>query len=518
MGLNKKTFLYSMIISLIMVALVVGYFTLMLPSLYVDHMEKSNYESIIAVHKGYIKDKSYDNLPVKNPTGSLTLEIPGQGDTLHITGKFFKSDVTIKDEKLREVIDEIRYYLSDYERLDELSEESIDLSLIKEKLLPEDILKDYPLEFNFSGKDAQDSFKEGSSKVHRVSDSLMVFETSTQDEGNNYTSYIAMGKGDDSFIISLLPIMTPQIDEIRPVILGSLPMIAAVVFLLVLIFSKVFSNGIVNPIIDLATYADSVKESNNLELEPLNIEGKDEIAQLGRNLNELYERLRENYKELERKNRALSEENKRQEVFLRASSHQLKTPITAALLLIEGMINEIGKYKNTKEYLPKVKEQLQSMRRIVDDILYLNHCADNLKIEAVDLREILQKSLESYNIQIKDKGLSVKIQGAMGYIETDREILKKIIDNLLCNAVSYTPKGETIEIIFKERQLYLRNYGAYIEEELLQHIYEPFVSGSSKEKGHGLGLYIASYYGKLLDCEIKVDNFSGGVQAELIFN
>ena len=44
--------------------------------------------------------------------------------------------------------------------------------------------------------------------------------------------------------------------------------------------------------------------------------------------------------ELEEKNRELAEENERQEIFLRSSSHQLKTPIAAALLLVDGMLNE----------------------------------------------------------------------------------------------------------------------------------------------------------------------------------
>ncbi len=518
MGLSRKTFLYSMIVSLIIVTLVVGYFAFMLPSLYVEHINKSNYESVIAIQKGYIKEKSYDNLTVKNPTGTITIELPNSGNTFYIVGKFFKSTVEIKDEEILQTVEKLRYYFSSMDKLEELNEEAFNFPLIKEKLFPDDIFKNnYPVEFKFDVKNVESGFKEGSYKIHRVSDSMIVYEGSTRDENNQYTNYIAMGKSEDSVVMSFLPVMTPQIDEIRPIILESLPMIAAVVFLLVLIFSQMFSKGIINPIIKLASYADSVREAKNLEINPLKITGNDEIGELGRTLNELYQRLRENYQELEKKNMKLAEENKRQEVFLRASSHQLKTPITAALLLLEGMINEVGKYKNTKEYLPQVKEQLQSMRRIVEDILYLNHRADNLHIEAVSMEEILQESLNSYRIQIKDKEISVNIQGSMKDIQADREIIKKMVDNLLSNAVQYTPRGELIQIILEEKHLSIKNYGAEIEEELLLHIYEPFVSSNSKEKGHGLGLYIAAYYGKVLGCQVKVDNFKGGVESELIF-
>ena len=105
-----------------------------------------------------------------------------------------------------------------------------------------------------------------------------------------------------------------------------------------------------------------IKEFSKFPISVFHLNRKDEIGILGRNLQELYDTLEKNYRELEQKNNLLKEENKRQEVFLRASSHQLKTPVTAALLLTDGMINEIGKYKNVKQYLPEVKKQLQHMQ------------------------------------------------------------------------------------------------------------------------------------------------------------
>lgn len=515
MGLSRKTFMYSLIVSGIMVAFVIGYFAFMLPSLYVNHMKNSNYNSIVAIQKGYMKDKSYDNLPVKNPTSLVTIEIPNTGNEFYVTNKFFKATVNVEDKQLQSMIDKFR---DNTDSPDKLDKDAFDFSLIKEKLFSEDVLKkDFPLKFKFDIKDAQNEFHEGRFKVHRVSNSLFVYEANSADESNQYTSYIAMGKSDDSIIISFLSVMTPQMAEIKPIIFGSLPMIVAVVFLIVLILSQVFAKRIVNPIIRMARYSDSVKTAKNFEIEPLKITGKDEIGELGRTLNELYQQLRENYIQLEKKNVSLAEENKRQEVFLRASSHQLKTPITAALLLIEGMMNEIGKYKNTKEYLPQVKEQLQSMRTIVENILYLNHCVDHLQIEPVSIEEVVQEQLSAYEIQLADKGLSIRIEGTMAVVQTDREIMKKIIDNLLSNAVQYTPAGERIEITFANKQLSINNYGAFIEEELLSHIYEPFVSSNTEKKGHGLGLYVISYYAKLLDCEVKIDNVDGGVRAELLF-
>ena len=71
--------------------------------------------------------------------------------------------------------------------------------------------------------------------------------------------------------------------------------------------------------------------------------------------------------------------------------------------------------------------------------------------------------------------------------------LKHIIDNLLSNATKYSPQGAKIIVRTLPNQLQIFNSGVWIEEELLPHIFEPFVTGNKNIKNHGLGLYIVSY-------------------------
>ena len=73
MGLRKKTFLYSVTLAVIMIVFVIGYFVFMLPSLYVDYVMNSNLESVIEIQKGYMEERSYDNLTVKNPSSVFTM-------------------------------------------------------------------------------------------------------------------------------------------------------------------------------------------------------------------------------------------------------------------------------------------------------------------------------------------------------------------------------------------------------------------------------------------------------------
>ena len=523
MGLSKKTFLYSIMLAVLMVSLVVGYFAFMLPSLYVDYVKKDNLNSIAAIQEGYMKTKSYKELMVKNPTGTFSVEIPDRGEKIYAASKFFQMSIEIKDEELKEILDSFRKYGNNPEKWKEMEgdfskEELIDKwNVIKEKLLAEGSkTEEALLEVKIDTQDNEQIYKEEYRKRHMLSDSLIVYENGVSDGSNVYITYLAIGKTEDSLVISVLPVMAPKMNDLFPVLMGSLPMIVALVFFLVLVASGEFSKRIVNPIIRLAGYAEHAKAVESFRIEPFVPEGNDEIGALGRTLNELYEKLQDNLVELEEKNRMLEEENERQEVFLRASSHQLKTPITAALLLVEGMMNEVGKYKNTKEYLPKVKEQLWSMRKIVEDILYLNHCADSLQIEPVSLRELTEEAAAAYRVQAAEKKLSIEIEG-MGTVHTDREILKKIIDNLISNAVQYTPEGEKICMSLADNMFRIENYGVRIEEELLPNICKPFVSSNTKQKGKGLGLYVVSYYNRLLGGKLRVENLEKGVLARLTF-
>lgn len=528
MKLSKKTFLYSIILAAGMVALVIVYFVLMLPSLYVDYVMDSNLQSVADIQKGYMEHGDYEGLEIKNPSAVYTVEIPMEGEQVYITGKFIKLTFEIQDEELQEILGHFRSMMKNMENAEGLEDNRENFSQepfielwengLKDKFLTEEMTEgDYPVKAEVELKEAEDVYKEEYYRLHRISDELMVYEYGISNDSYGYTTYIAMGKTERAFIFTVLPTMTPRMEEITPVVMGSLPMIITVVFLAVLVASGFFSRKIVNPIIRLAGYAESAKTAENFEVKPFESESEDEIGTLSRALNELYDKLRESYLELEGQNRILEEENERQEVFMRASSHQLKTPVAAALLLVEGMINEVGKYKDTKTYLPEVKKQLLSMRKIVEDILDLNHHARNPEKETVTIEGLTKEVLKAYEVQLENRKLMLTLEGEKN-LRTDAEMMKKIIDNLVSNSVQHTPEGERIEIKIDEESLRVRNYGSHIEEKFLANIFEPFVSSDSREKGKGLGLYVAAYYCRILSCTLQITNMENGVEAKLVFD
>lgn len=544
MSLTKKTFLYSILLAVIMVASVTGYFVFMLPSLYVDYVKRSNLESAVEIQQGYMEKRSYDNLVVKNPSAAVSVEIPREGDTIFAAGKFFRLTVEVRDEELREFLGELRkrignrkaaqgYVLeNDFSQEGDVSQESISAfwALWGEKLRDKFADREkgdgeYPLRIRAQARQEQGIYREEYTKTHITASGILVYEMGVSDGDYGYTTYIAAGQTEDAFIITILPTMTPRMAEITPIVMESLPMIVAVVFLIVLIAARFFSGKIVRPIIRLAGYAQNARLTERFEGgfaqgEGAGADDGDEIAALGKGLRELYDRLRESYRELEEKNRFLEEENVRKEVFLRASSHQLKTPVAAALLLVEGMMNEVGKYKDTRTYLPEVKRQLLSMRKIIEDTLhtlYLGSQGKDAKEETVAVEGLIQELLGAYRIQSEARRLLIVSRGCAG-IRTNGEMLKKILDNLLSNAVQYTPEGGKIEIEASPGEVRITNYGILVDEKLLPGIFDPFVSSDAAGKGRGLGLYVAAYYSRLLGYELTVVNGENFVQAKVLFS
>lgn len=485
---EQKNLFYSLLLAGFLLLFLVSYFIYMVPSLYVEHLMDENLTSIRKQHRTYVETGSYENIRVKNPTACFSIRIPKQGNAIFLAGKSFSLQITLTDPDFQEKLHKYQSLLfeawsegssPDSGTLPDMDEFFDEWNTLFQDAMPDSGFLPVDIQF-LQIQDLDTEYKNEYFRYHAISDSFAIWEAGVEDTNNSYTNYIAIEKLDDALVISLLPTITPDINEIRPVVLQSLPALAAVVLLLVLLFSLIYSKGIIAP-------------ANRL--------------------------IMKSYEELEMKNKALAEENKRQEIFLRASSHQLKTPVSAALLLVDGMIGKVGKYCDTSLYLPKVKEQLLSMRKMTEDILSLNHLKSQLQIQELDLDALLDSRLSICQAAISDKQLAIShTSNAGGRIFTDERVATLLLDNLLSNAINYTPSGQKVEIRTAPGMVQIQNYGTRIPDDLLPHIFDPFVSGSHGTGGHGLGLYIASYYAPMVNAALSVTNDGESVLAVLSFS
>lgn len=131
----------------------------------------------------------------------------------------------------------------------------------------------------------------------------------------------------------------------------------------------------------------------------------DEIGTLQYGLDMLHEQLQEKVQELEQKNQNLEESMQRilelekvQSDFFAAASHELKTPIAASQVMLEGMIQQVGVYQDREKYLRECRRQMGKLSHLVEELLELSRLREEKPQEAeeVDIRCFLERLKQDY--------------------------------------------------------------------------------------------------------------------------
>lgn len=506
MKLSSKTFLYSSIISLIAGTAIFLYLFFLMPSMYADFKQKEhlNY-AIEAVNK--LKDEG-TLAKVKNTDDyAIGMIIPYEGNYLKLSGGGFDGKVSIENENVLKLVDFIR--LNDGKKIDlKDSETNKEFSKIFDDASDEIFNSiNNGLKITFNEDENYLKYKKAYQKYHRVDKNTIIGEYSIKNANTDsqYTTYVAFKKDINHIYMVISATMTPNAKEITPVVLRAIPMLILLMILLSFGVSAIFSRKIVNPIEKLAKDAESRTSSKMTNYKPIEVRGNDEISNLTRTLNHLYKNQADNFERLEH-------ENKRREVFVRASSHELRTPISAAILLTDGMISKVGKFSDRDKYLPELKDKLRDMMNIVDEMVNINYIEDNNIFNEVDIRTLCEKIIIKHSLKAEAKNIEIicnTISEKVVFNGID-EIYEKIISNLISNAIEHTEKGGKIGIYIEKDKLRVINSPAKIDEKIKDDIFEPFVStvdeGESKDKAHGLGLYIAKYFASIMGFDLRAEN------------
>lgn len=506
MKLSSKTFLYSSIISLIAGTAIFLYLFFLMPSMYADFKQKEhlNY-AIEAVNK--LKDDG-TLAKVKNTDDyAIGVIIPYEGNYLKLSGGGFDGKVSIENENVLKLVDFIR--LNDGKKIDlKDSETNKEFSKIFDDASDEIFNSiNNGLKITFNEDENYLKYKKAYQKYHRVDKNTIIGEYSIKNANTDsqYTTYVAFKKDINYIYMVISATMTPNAKEITPVVLRAIPMLILLMILLSFGVSAIFSRKIVNPIEKLAKDAESRTSSKMTNYKPIEVRGNDEISNLTRTLNHLYKNQADNFERLEH-------ENKRREVFVRASSHELRTPISAAILLTDGMISKVGKFSDRDKYLPELKDKLRDMMNIVDEMVNINYIEDNNIFNEVDISTLCEKIIIKHSLKAEAKNIEIicnTISEKVVFNGID-EIYEKIISNLISNAIEHTEKGGKIGIYIEKDKLRVINSPAKIDEKIKEDIFEPFVStvddGESKDKAHGLGLYIAKYFASIMGFDLRAEN------------
>jgi len=268
--------------------------------------------------------------------------------------------------------------------------------------------------------------------------------------------------------------------------------------LVALIFSYIYSRFVTRPIRRMAAVTTTMQRLEKGARYPVN--SRDEIGVLGRNINELYQNLWQTIRSLEHENKRITQLEKEKIAFLRAASHELKTPLAALRIMLENMQLNIGEYKNRDQYLAESVAQVDRVAAMVNDVLRSGSVAEQAVRQEKRLRidKLLAEVVEDYMLLAKTRGMTFTVNTEPTTIRANRDMMRHVISNLVSNAVRHGDAGSVIKITCDQNELAIENACQPLTKQQLQHVFDPFYRSPGATEQHGDSSGIGLYTVKML--------------------
>ncbi|MCI0452796.1 MAG: ATP-binding protein, partial [Candidatus Latescibacteria bacterium] len=194
--------------------------------------------------------------------------------------------------------------------------------------------------------------------------------------------------------------------------------------------------------------------------------------------------------------------------FVANISHELKTPLAAIRGLVETLIDDEDMDPDThRRFIEKIHDQSLRLSSLVSDLLTLSRLESDqeggVQFEAMDLREAVAESYRSqvHAAETKRVEIAARVSDAPVVIDGDSEALRELVDNLLSNALKFTPEGGRVDVRLgvegPNAVLTVEDTGIGIAPEDQGRIFERFYrvdkARSRQLGGTGLGLSIVKH-------------------------
>jgi len=210
--------------------------------------------------------------------------------------------------------------------------------------------------------------------------------------------------------------------------------------------------------------------------------------------------------------------------FISIVSHELRTPLTS----IQGALGLL-----TTEIAGELPEKAQSiisiahknslhLAQLVNDILDMEKMVTDkmeFDIEPQDIQPIVEETVATIGPFAEQHSVNINIQilTEATQAEVDSDRLTQVLNNLISNAIKYSPEGETIEVSVVKNDKFVRvsvaDHGPGIAEEFHQEIFQQFTQISNATTrltpGTGLGLSIVKAISERMNAEVSVESTVG---------
>ena len=189
-------------------------------------------------------------------------------------------------------------------------------------------------------------------------------------------------------------------------------------------------------------------------------------------------------------------------------SHDLRTPLTAICGYLD-LLRQQPQSKASERYLSVIRERTDAMRGLTEELFRYSVIAgttEELHFEPVCLNDILEQSLAGFYGTLSERGIVPDIELSEQQIERtlDRHALRRILDNILSNAVKYSD-GDLSVRLSPDGTVWFENHAKDLDTMQTAHLFERFYTVNTARSETGLGLSIA----KLL-----TEKMGGNIAAE----
>ncbi|MGV8155124.1 MAG: sensor histidine kinase [Alkaliphilus sp.] len=248
--------------------------------------------------------------------------------------------------------------------------------------------------------------------------------------------------------------------------------------LISLLIGSLFGRRIAKPISHLNDTM--LNFSLNNSSDPVEINTKDEISELGQTFNQMIKKIHN-----------LDEEQKR---FLQNTSHELKTPLMSIQGYAEAIKDGIVTGDKVNSSLDIIIEESQRLKKTVDEIIYLTkleNVSEKFSFENKDLATVVEKVIVSVQSLASDKNIYIKSEVKENTIvNIDENKIIRVLINILGNAIRYANELIIINTVStsKHIELFIIDDGDGFEVGVEKKIFERFYKG--KDGSTGLGLTI----------------------------
>jgi len=195
--------------------------------------------------------------------------------------------------------------------------------------------------------------------------------------------------------------------------------------------------------------------------------------------------------------------------FIKDTTHELNTPLSAILANIEMMDTDVMVEKN-KTKLGRINIAAKTVSVLYKDLMYLTleQEKENQNKE-IEIKELIHNRAEYFSILAESKQLACNLDLEDAVITMDKRKFTRVIDNLISNAIKYNKRHGTVGIKLRDRLLIIWDTGIGINEEKIPFIFDRYMRFNNSEGGFGVGLSIVKKILDEYDISIEVESKEG---------